>query len=246
MSPSSAPRTSWPLRGLVFVAVVAVAALVPPYVVRGFEVLLGETVGWRELLLIGHVTSAGVAILLGTLQLIPRIRQRRRLHRQIGRVFLLVGTLAFFVTGLPLALTVENDLARAGLLVPPVLWPIFAASGYAAIRRRDVARHRAWMVRLYALSFFAITARLIVPLLMLPQVPMLDSWYGGDVERMVEATLPFGQWLGWIVNLAVAELILRKKVLVSPGPSTPPRHLVASERFPRDHGRQLGRSGRQA
>ncbi len=221
MSPSSAPRTSWPLRGLVLIAVVAVTVLVPPFVVRGVDVLLGERVGWRELLLIGHVTTAGVAILLGTMQLVPRIRQRRRLHRQVGRVFLLVGTLAFFVTGLPLALTVEDDLARAGLLVPPVLWPMFAAAGYAAIRGRDIARHRAWMLRLYALSFFAITARLIVPLLMLPQVPMLDSWYGGDVERMAEATIPFGQWLGWIVNLAVAELILRKKLPVSHEPSTP-------------------------
>jgi uncharacterized membrane protein len=190
---------------------VAVAVLVPPFVVRGVEVVLGEPAGWRELLLIGHVTTAGVAILLGTLQLIPRVRRRRRLHRAIGRSFLLVGALAFVVTGLPLALTVENDFARAGLLVPPVLWPVFAGAGFAAIRSRDIARHREWMLRLYALSFFAISARLIVPLLMLPQVPMLGTWYGGDVERMVEATLPFGQWLGWMVNLAVVEVILRRR-----------------------------------
>jgi hypothetical protein len=27
----------------------------------------------------------------------------------------------------------------------------------------------------------------------------------------VEATLPFGQWLGWMVNLAVVEVILRRR-----------------------------------
>jgi len=221
VSVSRAPRTAWPVRGLVCLTVVAVAVLVPPFVVRGVDVLLGEAAGWRDLLLIGHVVTAGVAILLGTLPLIPRVRRRRRLHRRIGRAFLLVGAVAFVVTGLPLALTVEDDLARAGLLVPPLLWPVVAGAGLAAVRRGDVARHRAWMLRLFALSFFAITARLVVPLLMLPQVPMLDTWYGGDVERMVEATLPIGQWLGWIVNLAVVELVLRRErgAHVDPDPS---------------------------
>ena len=214
MALTSTPRTPWSVRGLAFIAVVAVAVLVPPFVVRAIGVAMGETAGWRELLLIAHVTTAGVAILLGTLQLIPRIRMRKWLHRRIGRAFLAVGAVAFVGTGLPLALTVENEIARAGLLVPPVLWPAFAAAGFLAIRRHDVARHRAWMTRLYALSFFAISARLIVPVLMLVQLPMLGAWYDGDVERMAEASIPFGQWLGWIVNLAVVELILRRK---SPG-----------------------------
>jgi hypothetical protein len=211
------------VRSLAFIAVVAVAVLVPPFVVRGIGVVMGETAGWRELLLIAHVTTAGVAILLGTLQLIPRIRRRKWLHRRIGRAFLAVGAVAFVGTGLPLALTVENQIARAGLLVPVMLWPVFAAAGFLAIRRHDVARHRAWMARLYALSFFAISARLIVPVLMLMQLPMLDAWYDGDVQRMAEASIPFGQWLGWILNLAVVELILRRNSLAWQHASGPPR-----------------------
>ena len=213
MELKTTPRTPWSLRSLAFITVVAVAVLVPPFLVRGVDVAMGATAGWRELFLIAHVTTAGAAILLGTLQLIPRIRQRKWLHRRIGRAFLVVGAVAFVWTGLPLALTVENEIARAGLLIPPVLWPAFATAGFLAIRRHDVARHRAWMARLYALSFFAITARIIVPLLMLVQLPMLGVWYDGDVERMAEASIPFGQWLGWIVNLAVVELILRRKSL---------------------------------
>jgi hypothetical protein len=69
------------------------------------------------------------------------------------------------------------------------------------------------MARLFALSFFAISARLIVPVLMLVQLPMLGTWYDGDVERMAEASIPFGQWLGWILNLAVVELFLRRNSL---------------------------------
>lgn len=221
MALTTTPRTPWSVRGLAFVTVAAVAVLVPPFVLRGIEAAMGAPGGWRELLLIAHVTTAGTAILLGMLQLVPRIRRRTWLHRRIGLGFLAVGAVAFVGTGLPLALTVDNEIARAGLLVPPVLWPAFATAGFLAIRRHDVARHRAWMARLYALSFFAISARLIVPVLMLVQLPMLGAWYDGDVQRMAEAAIPFGQWLGWILNLAVVELILRRRPL-GRGPASGP------------------------
>lgn len=65
MELTTTPRTPWSVRSLAFMAVVAVAVLVPPFVVRGIEVATGATAGWRELLLIAHVTTAGTAILLG-------------------------------------------------------------------------------------------------------------------------------------------------------------------------------------
>src|SRR5687768_9731601 len=99
MAVMTTPRTPWSVRSLAFIAVVAVAVLVPPFVMRGIGVVMGETAGWRELLLIAHATTAGVAILLGTLQLIPRIRRRKWLHRRIGRAFLAVGAVAFVGTG---------------------------------------------------------------------------------------------------------------------------------------------------
>jgi hypothetical protein len=66
------------------------------------------------------------------------------------------------------------------------------------------------MTRLYALTLFAITARMVTPILLLVQVPVMDSRYGGDVQAAVSASIPYGQWLGWIVNLVVAELIIRR------------------------------------
>lgn len=209
MSGTTAPRTPWSVRGLALAAVVATAVLVPPYLVPGGETLVSRDDALLRLLLVMHVAGAGAAICLGTLQLVPRIRRRRRVHRAVGRVFLLLGSVAFVVTGLPLALTTANDVARYGLLVPVLLWPVFAVAGFAAIRRRDVTGHRRWMIRLYAVSFFAITARMVVPVLMLLQLPVLGSRYGGDVEVMVEATVPIGQWLGWIVNLTIAERVIR-------------------------------------
>ena len=66
------------------------------------------------------------------------------------------------------------------------------------------------MIRLYALTFFAITARMVTPLLLLLQAPVVPSRYDGDVQAAVEASIPYGQWLGWIVNLAIAEWIIRR------------------------------------
>ena len=62
------------------------------------------------------------------------------------------------------------------------------------------------MTRLYAVTFFAITARMVTPLLLLAQVPVMQSRYDGDVQAAVSASIPYGQWLGWIVNLTLAEL----------------------------------------
>ena len=38
----------------------------------------------------------------------------------------------------------------------------------------------------------------------------MGSWYGGDVQAAVSASIPYGQWLGWIVNLTIAEIIIRR------------------------------------
>lgn len=201
-------RTPWGVRLLLLASATAVAVLVPPYLVGGAPLV--ERTGVPEMVLLVHVFTAGAAILLGGLQLVPRIRARRIAHRWIGRSFLGLGAVAFVVTGLPLALTAETLFARVGLTVPVLLWPVFAVAGWRAVRRRDIATHRAWMIRVYAVTFFAVSARLVVPLLLLVQLPWILTTYDGDVDRVIGHTIPVGQWLGWIIDLAVAEWLVRR------------------------------------
>jgi uncharacterized membrane protein len=157
------------------------------------------------------VTSASTAMLLGALQLVPRIRADRRRHRIIGRTFLGFGTVAFVCTAIPLAITTpDGNVTRYGVLVPALLWPVFAVIGWRAIRGGDVVRHREWMVRVYAVTFFAITTRMLVPLLLLAQVPVMQSRYDGDVQAAVSATIPYGQWLGWILDLLIAQWVIHR------------------------------------
>jgi hypothetical protein len=69
--------------------------------------------------------------------------------------------------------------------------------GLAAIRRRDVARHRAWMTRAYALALGAGTQAFTVG--------FGEALFGAGVVR---TDLMMGA--GWAVNLAVAEWFIRR------------------------------------
>jgi uncharacterized membrane protein len=205
-------RTPRLVVAILVIGIIATPVLAFPYVLldrAASRIDVQTDLAW--VLLVIHVPTAAAAMILGALQLVPRIRARRSRHRAIGRTFLGLGTVAFVVTGIPLALTTpDGDLTRYGVLVPAVLWPCLAVLGYRAVRAGDVARHREWMTRLYAVTFFAITARLVTPLLLLVQVPVMQSRYDGDVQAAVSASIPYGQWLGWIISLLVAELVIRR------------------------------------
>jgi uncharacterized membrane protein YozB (DUF420 family) len=213
-TPAQDSRTRTPrlVLTILVIGVLAAPVLSFPYVLldrTASRIDVQTDAAWA--LLVIHVPTAAAAMLLGPLQLVPRIRANRRRHRIIGRTFLGVGTVAFVLTGIPLAITTpDGDITRYGVLIPALLWPALAVTGWRAIRSGDVVRHREWMVRLYAVTFFAITARLLVPLMLLVQVPLMDSRYDGDVRAAVDAMIPYGQWLGWILNLLIAELVIRR------------------------------------
>ena len=205
-------RTPRLVLAILVIGIIATPVLSFPYVLvdRAASRIDVETdAAW--VLLVIHVTTASTAMLLGALQLVPRIRANRRRHRIIGRTFLGFGTVAFALTGVPLAITTpDGNITRYGLMIPALLWPALAVTGWRAIRRGDVVRHREWMVRLYAVTFFAITTRMLVPIMLLAQVPVMQSRYDGDVQAAVSATIPYGQWLGWIINLLIAQWIIRR------------------------------------
>ena len=206
------PRTPRLVRLLVIAAVVAIPVLLYPYLSLDPDrsrIPVGDGLHYWALVL--HVVTASTALVLGVLQLVPRIRARRVLHRRLGRAFLLVGLVAFGLTGIPLALTTPNgDVTRFGILVPAVGWLVCAALGWSAIRRGRLVAHRAWMIRTYALTFFALTTRMLVPVLLAVQMPFQDDRSPEAVRALVDNTIPYGQWLGWILDLAIAQYVIRR------------------------------------
>ena len=65
-----------------------------------------------------------------------------------------------------------------------------------AILRRDITRHRAWMIRAFAIGLAISTMRIFfIPAYLLYGVPS-------------DFTVGLGMWIGFLVNIAVAEFIL--------------------------------------
>jgi hypothetical protein len=81
-------------------------------------------------------------------------------------------------------------LAGSGLGISIIL-------GLAAIRRRDIGTHRAWMARAYALALGAGTQAFTVGL--------GEAVFGSGFVR---TDLMLGA--GWVINLAVAEWYIRR------------------------------------
>jgi uncharacterized membrane protein len=144
-----------------------------------------------------HVGGGLAALLLGPWQFRSRLRARRpRLHRGLGRAYLL-AVLAGGLGGLALApLAYGGASARAGFGALAIFWLTTGALAFHAIRHRDVRRHRAWMIRCYALTFAAVTLRLWLPALQAAGLAF-------------EAAYVTVAWLAWVPNLAAVEVALR-------------------------------------
>ena len=152
-----------------------------------------------------HIVSVIVYAVLGAFQFSAGLRRRRiGWHRAAGRVLVLAGLLVA-ISALWLALffprTEGGDLlyvfrllAGSGLAASLVL-------GVAAIGRRDVARHRAWMTRAYALALGAGTH-------------VFTLGFGKPIVGDGDLSIALLQSAGWAINLAVAEWVIRRSISV--------------------------------
>lgn len=208
---ATAPRKARTIWLLFVVAVASGAALVSPYVPPDIASSRLSVSGEGYFtLLVAHIFTALVALVLGPLQFIPAVRARRTVHRTIGRVYLLAGVLPGALAAVPVALLSGRLITQIGLTIPAVLWLVTGGLAYRSARRQDYARHQEWMIRNYALTFLAVTSRILVPLLLLSQIALTGGG-GGPIGARVTATIPIGQALGWVVNLIIVEALIRRR-----------------------------------
>lgn len=151
-----------------------------------------------------HVVGVTVYAILGAFQLAPGFRRRRLgWHRAAGRLVVGSGLVAA-LSGLWMAqfyqLPEHDGLLLYGFrLLFGSLMAIAIVLGVAAIRRRNLAQHRAWMMRGYALGLGAGTQALILG--------SGEIAFGAPGE--VSRALMMGA--AWVINLAVAEWIIRQR-----------------------------------
>lgn len=152
--------------------------------------------------LLVHIVGSAVFAFLGALQFVPRFRRGRpSWHRRVGRVLVVAGLL---VVASALWLTLVYDpqpaTGRIVFFVRLAVAPAMAlclVQGFAAIRRRDIAHHRAWMIRAYALGLGAGTQVITEGF---GQAIVGDHVVAGDLEKSA----------AWLINLAIAECAIRR------------------------------------
>jgi len=149
-----------------------------------------------------HVISALMYSILGAFQFSSRFRRRRPgWHRRAGRVLVVLGlAVAFSALWMTLFYPRQPGTGVLAYVFRLAFGSGMAASivlGLAAIRERNVARHRAWMTRAYALALGAGT-----------QTFTLGIGHAAFGTGEVATDLSLGA--GWIINLAVAEYAIRR------------------------------------
>lgn len=168
--------------------------------------------GWHFPLLLTHIFAGAVALTLGPLQLVRRLRRRRLVHRYLGRAYLFAGVFPASVAGIGVALlSTAGPVAAAGLAVGDVLWFATAVLGYQAARAQHYRDHERWMLRNLALTFAAVTFRGWLGLFIAVQLPWLGPLYGGDFGRLFHTAYSITTWFAFIPNVAVVSFYLRAR-----------------------------------
>jgi hypothetical protein len=207
-------------RGRIAVVVVAIASVaivlsaVPPYL-TGMEprVDIREDVAIHLPFLIVHAAAGGIALLVGPFQFFGSIRRGHpKVHRILGRVYLLGGILPGALTGIVVGvLTTAGPIALVSFVFLDVFWLYSAARAYRAVRARDFAAHERWMLRSMAATFAAVMLRVYLGLFIAVQLPLLEGFYGGDFEALFSVAYTAAIVGSIVLNLLFIEIYLRRK-----------------------------------
>jgi uncharacterized membrane protein len=109
-------------------------------------------------LLIPHTFCAVVALLAGPVQFSSRFRQRHlKFHRVLGRVYV-ISVFIGALTGIALA---AGRPGMPGTCMQAAAWIVCTTAAFITARNCQIAQHRQWMVRSYAVTFTFVSSRVL-------------------------------------------------------------------------------------
>jgi uncharacterized membrane protein len=109
-------------------------------------------------LLIPHTFAGIFALLIGPVNFSSRIRQRHlQLHRVLGLTYVVSVFVGSF-TGIALA---AGRPGLPGTSMQAVAWMVCTTAAFITARNRQIAQHRQWMARSYAVTFTFVSSRVL-------------------------------------------------------------------------------------
>ncbi|MFD2211908.1 DUF2306 domain-containing protein [Virgibacillus halophilus] len=161
--------------------------------------------------LVIHIIFAFIAIVTGFLQFIDRIRIKNpTVHRNMGKAYVISiffsGMLAFV-----LFFYAEHFTKAMAFMVLAILWLLTTWKAYRAAVCKHFNDHRKWMIRSFSITLVAVSARLLVPLLLVGYALFNRFTLPGGREWMINEILNINIWVGLVLNLIIVEWFILSK-----------------------------------
>jgi len=152
-----------------------------------------------------HVYASIICLPAGFTQFSPGLLKRApRWHRVSGRIYAFVAVFLAGPSGFVIGLHANGGpTSQLAFCLLAILWVYCTLKGWHTARKGDIKAHRNWMIRSFALALSAITLRAW-------KVGLVAAFHPRpmDVYRIVA-------WLGWVLNLLIAEWIIRRRVFIN-------------------------------
>ena len=154
---------------------------------------LTDKVAWYYL----HLATAIAPLVLGPFQFSTWLRvQHSNVHRLMGKIYL-IGSFLGGLTAFYLGLTIDLEGSVVPLFLLSIMWLFMTVCAWITIRNRNVAAHRLFAIRSYALAFVFVFLRL------LGDIPQEKLFFFIKSEEIRDTTL---EWSSWIIPLLIIEL----------------------------------------
>ncbi|MFD1884954.1 DUF2306 domain-containing protein [Paenibacillus wenxiniae] len=145
-----------------------------------------------------HIFTAIFALIIGPFQLfIKPTLARRSWHRRLGYGYVVSITVSGIVNVYLSLFATGGWISSFGFMSLDVLWVSTTLIAVRKIIAKDIQAHKIWMLRSYALTFSAVTLRILLA----PLAILL-----GDFEAAFRVVA----WACWIPNLLVIEFVIAR------------------------------------
>jgi uncharacterized membrane protein len=178
---------------------IAINGYTPPATrAAGFAALDDLFARYPALTLI-HIIPGLLFMLLGPLQFSRALRSRHlRWHRRIGRIFLLCGVVVgVSALAMSFGMPAIGGVSQAAATTLFAVFFLFAlGKAFRHILRREVALHREWMIRAFAIGLAVATIR-----------PIIGIFFATSLVTGLTPAEFFGIgfWIGFVLHLVAAE-----------------------------------------
>ncbi len=149
-----------------------------------------------------HIFSIVICLLAGLTQFSSAfLKANPKAHRLVGKIYVYNILVVNFPACFVLALFSNGGfLGISGFVVQNILWGYFTFEAVRQIRKKNIGKHRNFMILSYAITTTALTFRIIKNLIFDEKVHSYELFYGLDV------------WVSLFVNLAIARIFIAKNL----------------------------------